>query len=46
MTSYIKESKNEDERYTTVANPDDHIYITDNKTGEVTIINRSYEDLP
>ena len=46
MTKYIKESKKEDKRYTTVANPDDHIYITDNKTGEVTIINRGYEDLP
>ena len=46
MTRYIKESKKEDKRYTTVANPDDHIYITDNETGEVIVINRGYEDLP
>ena len=46
MTKHIKESKKEDKRYTTVTNPDDHIYIIDNKTGEVTVINRVYEDLP
>ena len=38
--------KQNDKTYTTIANPDDHIYITNNRTGQVTIINRGYEDLP
>lgn len=38
--------QNNDKTYTTVANPDDHIYIINNKTNEVTVINRGYEDLP
>lgn len=35
-----------DKTYTTTANPDDNIYITNNKTGQVIVINRGYEDLP
>jgi len=38
--------KQNDKTYTTTANPDDNIYITNNKTGQVTVINRGYEDLP
>ncbi len=38
--------QNNDKTYTTIAKPDDDIYIINNKTGQVIVINRGYEDLP